>query len=139
MSPPLLLTLFSWVWKTSLAAIVLIGLVLLFQWVLGKLLPPRWRYALWLLVVLKLLIPAGPSSHYSIFNLRDALSGPILNSPVSAALPPAQGRSEEPTRPLHPKGEEARLSLRFLTSSAALPANDPRSNGAALLAAASYL
>ncbi len=70
---PLLSAVFTWVWQTSLAASVLIGLVLLLQLLFRRLLPPRWRYALWLLVLLRLLMPVAPSSCFSVFNLGRTL------------------------------------------------------------------
>ncbi len=60
----------AWAVNTSLAATVLIGLALLVQWFFDRRLPVRWGYALWLLVVVRLLLPAVPASSFSIFNLR---------------------------------------------------------------------
>jgi bla regulator protein BlaR1 len=60
---------FAWTWKTSLQATVLIALVLLIQFAFAKILAPRWRYGLGLLVLLRLLLPAAPASPWSIFNL----------------------------------------------------------------------
>jgi beta-lactamase regulating signal transducer with metallopeptidase domain len=59
----------GWVFQTSLHASVLIGLVFLIQRMFGKFLSPRWRYALSLLVLLRLVLPAVPSSQFSVFNL----------------------------------------------------------------------
>jgi beta-lactamase regulating signal transducer with metallopeptidase domain len=35
-----------------------------------KRLPPKWAYALWLLVVVRLLMPVVPASPWSVFNLK---------------------------------------------------------------------
>ena len=61
--------LLEWVGRTSLHGTVLIVLVLLTQLLFGRVLPARWRYAPWLLVVLRLLMPVAPASSMSIFNL----------------------------------------------------------------------
>jgi beta-lactamase regulating signal transducer with metallopeptidase domain len=66
--------------KMSSEASILIVLVLAAQWVLGRSLKPRWRYALWLLVLLRLALPWTIPSPASLFN--------VLKMP--AAAPPAQ-------------------------------------------------
>ena len=68
---PLLETAFHSALQASLAASVLAFLVLLVVLVFHKNLPPRWRYALWLLVMLRLLVPMTPSSSLSLFNLKN--------------------------------------------------------------------
>ena len=55
--------------RSSLQAGVLVLVVLLAQWLLRKRLSPRWRCALWLLVVGRLLLPISVASVVSIFNL----------------------------------------------------------------------
>ena len=60
---------FDWTWKNSLQVALLVGLVLLVQTVLARWLTPRLRYALSLLILLRLLLPAVPSSPLSLENL----------------------------------------------------------------------
>jgi len=111
----LLPSVFAWTWETSLATVVLIGLVLLLQFALQKFLTPRWRYALWLLVVVRLLMPAVPSSRYSVFNwgILPRGSGPraseprLSEPPIPVAPPEAPVRPEGPALPLPSQGEEA--------------------------------
>src|ERR1035437_3552809 len=55
--------------RTSVQAGVLVMVVLAVQWLLRKQLSPRWRCAMWLLVVTRLLLPVSISSTASIFNL----------------------------------------------------------------------
>lgn len=62
---------FSWVVSSSLQASVLAGLILLVQWLFRKRLPARWLYALWLLLVVRLLMPFVPESPTSVFNLTN--------------------------------------------------------------------
>ncbi len=56
-------------WRASWQASVLVLLILLAQMMFGKRLTPKWRYALWLLVVVRLLLPVTPSSAWSVFNV----------------------------------------------------------------------
>ena len=58
----ILSAIFEWTWRTSLHASVLIALVLLIQITAGKWLAARWRYALGVLVLVRLLLPAVPAS-----------------------------------------------------------------------------
>src|SRR4051794_26926789 len=61
----------DWLVRTSWQAGVLILCVFTLQLLLGhKRLPPRWAYALWMLVVVRLLMPAVPQSSWSVFNLK---------------------------------------------------------------------
>ena len=55
--------------RTSLQAGILVVLVLGIQWALGARMSPRWRSALWLLVVARLLLPASFATAVSIYNL----------------------------------------------------------------------
>lgn len=62
-------TFIDWLIRASWQASVLAGLVLLIQQVFRSRLPARWRHGLWLLVVLRLILPALPASHLSIFRV----------------------------------------------------------------------
>jgi beta-lactamase regulating signal transducer with metallopeptidase domain len=63
--------------KVSCQATALILLVLAAQWAFRRRLSPRWRYSLWLLVIIRLALPGGISSPLSLFNL---LSFPALGT-----------------------------------------------------------
>src|SRR6267143_6256907 len=102
---------FDWLWKTSLYASVLIGLVLLIQLIFGERLPPRWRYALWLLVLLRLLMPVVPRSELSLFNLAARLK--VQPTTVRVALPAMPANFNEPLSALtvvRPSATEMRPS-----------------------------
>ena len=71
---------FSWLLTASWQASVLALLVLGLQWILRGQLNPRWRYALWLLVVVRLLLPALPESALSLFQFAP-------HAPVSFVAP----------------------------------------------------
>jgi len=55
--------------KMSVEASILILLVLAAQWLFGRRLKPRWRYALWFLVLLRLALPWTIPSPASLFNV----------------------------------------------------------------------
>lgn len=63
--------------RLSAEASILILLVLAAQWICGRRLKPRWRHALWLLVLLRLALPWTTPSPASLFN--------VLRMPASAS------------------------------------------------------
>ena len=65
-----------WMLKSSGQAAVLVVLIAAVQWLLRNRLAPKWRYALWWLVVVRLLVPVSPESLVSIFNWASALCLP---------------------------------------------------------------
>jgi beta-lactamase regulating signal transducer with metallopeptidase domain len=85
---------FERIWKISLSAAILAALVFLAQKLLGRWLTPRLRQALSLLIFIRLLLPAVPSSRMSLENLPGPWSSP--KRPVSVMAAPA------------PSGEQAR-------------------------------
>ncbi|WP_248927611.1 M56 family metallopeptidase [Paenibacillus hamazuiensis] len=60
--------LFDWVTSVSIMAAILVALVRALQQVLKNRLKPRWHYFLWLIVILRLILPWGPESEFSIYN-----------------------------------------------------------------------
>ena len=77
---------FDWTWKNSVQVALLIGLVLLVQKVLGRWLTPRLRYALSLLILFRLLLPAVPPSPLSIENLFTPSAGIAVREAVSSGV-----------------------------------------------------
>ena len=59
----------DWLGHASLQGAVLVCVILFVQVLFRRRLPGRWRYALWLLLVLRLAIPWAPESRLSVFNL----------------------------------------------------------------------
>jgi beta-lactamase regulating signal transducer with metallopeptidase domain len=59
----------EWLWRASWQASVLVLLVLAVQGVCRARLEPPWRFALWWLVLARLMIPFAPESAWSVFNL----------------------------------------------------------------------
>ena len=78
--------------RTSMQAGVLVLVVLLAQWFFRRRLTPRWRCALWLLVVVRLMLPLSLASSTSIFNWLPAWNGRTTpaapSSKVVNATPP---------------------------------------------------
>ncbi len=95
--------LFSWVLAASWQASLLAILVLAVQAALGRRLNPRWRHALWLLVLLRLILPTLPESNLSLYRF----------APAEPPLHRAAARAGD--RPAHPGLDHPR------------PARDPRS------------
>ncbi|MHC4204644.1 MAG: M56 family metallopeptidase, partial [Planctomycetota bacterium] len=60
---------FGWLMQTTLIASVVTCLILLIQKVLGGKLGPRWCHALWLVLLIRMILPWAPSSRMSLFNL----------------------------------------------------------------------
>lgn len=89
-----------WVATTSFQAAVLVVLILVARWALGKWLSPGWRSALWLLVLVRLALPAAPQSDLSLFNFLSVENARAGGEPASVA--PAQQADGERNRPQGP-------------------------------------
>ena len=63
---------FAWVVHSSARACLLIAFILIVRAALRHRLAPRWRSALWLLLVVQLALPWSPESRLSIYNLFPA-------------------------------------------------------------------
>src|SRR5688572_3576143 len=85
-------SLLSWLWDNTVAGTVLALLVALSIALFGKRLTPSWRYALWLLVAVRLMVPFVPSSSWSLLGwiapseVRSNGSPYSLFTPVVGAL-----------------------------------------------------
>ncbi len=74
--------------RTSEQASVLIVIVLGVQWMVSSRIPAAWRYALWLPVILRLLLPITPESRFSLFNLFTRTPTPIPHYQFSVTTAP---------------------------------------------------
>jgi len=68
---------FNWVIKSSLMASILAVLILLVNYALRNKLDAKWQYMIWMLLILRLLIPYNIQSHWSIYSLLSNNSVPI--------------------------------------------------------------
>jgi bla regulator protein BlaR1 len=132
-APGLFASFMSWLWCASLQASVTILLVLLAQWLLRGYLRARWRHALWLLVLIRLVLPWSFESKLSVFNWLNPLW--LSSRPAALASNPAPAEaavaSEEsaPTATFQPPSPspfqtrlQQALALLWLTGVLALPA-----------------
>jgi beta-lactamase regulating signal transducer with metallopeptidase domain len=82
----------DWLLRASWQAGVLAILILAVQWLAGSRISARWRYNLWMLVLLRLLLPAVPTSQLSVHNLIALPGNPApppprkIEQPVDAKL-----------------------------------------------------
>ena len=110
----------SWALETSAYAAALVLLVIAAQSIFGKLMSPKWRYGLSLLILVRLLLPISPESRLSITNL--------LHSPA-----PELETASPSTRDLRPSlPESVGLKGAALAPEPALTALPPISASTAL-------
>lgn len=76
----------SWLADASVKGSVVIVLVAVLHRLLASRVDARWRHALWLLVLVRLALPAGPSSRLSIFNLLPSGSEAAAVAPRTTVL-----------------------------------------------------
>jgi bla regulator protein BlaR1 len=89
---------FPWLWQASCQASVVIILLLALQRVLRKHLTPRWSHALWLLVVIRLVLPFSVETPFSLFNWIPNPGSAQLHAKLAAAAP-ASPVAPDPTVP----------------------------------------
>lgn len=87
----------SWLARASWQAAVLVVLVLAVQWAFRRRLTPRWRCALWWLVLIRLTLPVSPGSALSIFNWIGWRAAPLAAQagPAPEPVGPAPLKSLE--------------------------------------------
>ena len=61
-------SIFGAVLEATALGSILIVLVAVVQLIAGKRLGPSWRFALWGIVLVRLLVPIAPESRWSVFN-----------------------------------------------------------------------
>ncbi|AMR01578.1 M56 family metallopeptidase [Bacillus thuringiensis] len=72
---------FDWLIETSLMASILVGFILCIKVLFRNKLTPRWQYMLWIVLMIRLLLPWSPDSSYSIYSLLS------YRSSVSEVIP----------------------------------------------------
>ncbi|WML52212.1 M56 family metallopeptidase [Neobacillus sp. PS3-12] len=60
---------FNWVINTTIMASILVVLILAVKILLRNRLTPRWHYLLWMILIVRLLLPWAPGSSYSIYSI----------------------------------------------------------------------
>ncbi|KAB7634305.1 M56 family metallopeptidase [Bacillus sp. B3-WWTP-C-10-D-3] len=71
---------FDWVIETAIMASILVGLILCIKILLRNKLPPRWQYLLWIILIVRLLLPWSPGSSYSIYSILSYSNGTPVTS-----------------------------------------------------------
>lgn len=122
------------IWRASWQAAILAVLVALLLWCLGERLAPRWRFLLWGVVLMRLLLVATPGSPWSMFHLArwnsEATARPILPHDAEPKLAPVplwyESSSVPNTRDERPEASRAVESAPELSlTPPAVPARKP--------------
>ncbi|WP_216636981.1 M56 family metallopeptidase, partial [Bacillus cereus] len=58
-----------WMIETSIMASILVGLILCIKVLFRNKLTPRWQYMLWIILIIRLVLPWSPDSSYSIYSV----------------------------------------------------------------------
>ena len=122
----------GWLGLNSIAAVLLVGLVLLTLALMGRRLSAAWRHRLWFLVVVRLVLPWAPESSFSVSGLipvawrQAALAAPT--KPTRVARSPEGWSTPEPG----PRSESKAVDV-------VIPASDASSVGSRAVARGSPL
>jgi beta-lactamase regulating signal transducer with metallopeptidase domain len=113
-------SVFSWLLEASWQASILAALVVLLQLALRGRLNPRWRHALWLLVIARLILPVLPESALSLFQFAPPPPPVItrtVTEPIFISPPPpfVAGPSLPAASPSYPFSPYTILALLWLT------------------------
>ncbi|MDE7553230.1 M56 family metallopeptidase [Bacillus tropicus] len=83
---------FDWMIETSIMASILVGLILCIKVLFRNKLTPRWQYMLWIILIIRLVLPWSPDSSYSIYSVLTYKSGDTF---ISSQNPVASFLSKE--------------------------------------------
>jgi len=86
-------------------------LVLAVQWALGRRLSPRWRYGLWLLVVVRLALPWTVPSAVSLFNFVSWARASEAVVSLRATPPPSAVVQSTVSAPVQMPAQQAAVAL----------------------------
>ncbi|MDD5697273.1 MAG: M56 family metallopeptidase [Victivallaceae bacterium] len=89
----------QWLIANSLKGTVLIIAVFLVQFVFSKQIPQKWKYLMWLLVAIRLVMPSLLESKSSIFNLKNTWQKKTVNPVQLTIAPPTQAAAIENSFP----------------------------------------
>ncbi|UPW81461.1 M56 family metallopeptidase [Lysinibacillus sp. Ag94] len=71
---------FNWLIETSIMASILVVLILCVKLLFRNQLNPRWQYLLWMILIVRLLLPWSFSSTYSIYSIFSNGNGTAVTS-----------------------------------------------------------
>ncbi|MCK4998301.1 MAG: M56 family metallopeptidase, partial [Anaerohalosphaera sp.] len=81
-------TIFAWLCKSTVQISILILLIVAVRIVLRNKLAARWQYWLWLIVLVRMFMPALPQSSISLFNLLPDTTPVAQTQPETITSPP---------------------------------------------------
>ncbi len=84
----------QWLLKATVQGSLLVCLILLIKMILRERLGARWHYYLWLVLLLRLILPWAPQSRISLYNLIPNSLSPYRTSPGLAGLSADERRTE---------------------------------------------
>ena len=90
--------IFSTIITISLYASFVGLVIILLKRILNKRLNPKWHFLIWIVLILKLIVPYGPESEFSLFNAVPQAAAFTYNSSAEQSINPSIFR-EEPTQP----------------------------------------
>ena len=109
-------TAFEWVTAATVQGGLLVVVILLLNLLLRDRLTARWRYCLWLLLIVRIVLPVSPPAPFSMFNLLRmptaesvAKIGEITAPPLLTPLEPA-AETEQSARASDGLSEAATIS-----------------------------
>lgn len=71
---------FNWLIETSIMASILVVLILCVKLLFRNQLNPRWQYLLWMILIVRLLLPWSFSSNYSIYSIFSNSNGTAVTT-----------------------------------------------------------
>lgn len=75
---------FNWVIETSIMASILVVLILCVKLLFRNQLNPRWQYLLWMILIVRLLLPWSLNSTYSIYSIFSYSNGTAVTTVSSS-------------------------------------------------------
>ncbi|MDA2434104.1 M56 family metallopeptidase [Bacillus cereus] len=87
---------FDWLIETSIMASILVVLILCIKVLFRNKLTPRWQYMLWIILIIRLVLPWSPDSSYSIYSvLTYKNNDAFISSRTPVAIFPSKERMQE--------------------------------------------
>jgi beta-lactamase regulating signal transducer with metallopeptidase domain len=112
---------FGWVAQASLYAVAAILIIAFVQMLGRRLLPARWSYAFWLILLVRMALPAGPESTVSLWNFV-----PQWSYKISSALSIQQGDRFGTASSLIPKPRSGGMAPEASDAARVLPGHQAR-------------
>ena len=94
----------KWLFLTSLKATIVAALIIIVQTLLRNKLPAKWQYALWFLLIARLIIPFEMPSPVSVFNVLNKIESQTVGvQPFPQPEPETSPTMEVSTQAAAPK------------------------------------